>query len=544
MTHSGYETILAYHEATKHQYHRYARSAGAMEWANQPNPYRYYEGTEKTPLPLGHQDPALSYEALFSPLTEAGQALSMTTLSCFLSLSMGLSAWKKAGNTAWALRINPSSGNLHPTELHLVIPPVPDLKGGVYHYFSFEHALERRSAQPQAVWRRASSCFGGPGFLVALSTIFWRESWKYGERAYRYCNLDVGHAVASLAIAARLLGWRLTCLTGTGDEQAQTLLGFDRTPWHPLEEEIPQLVCWISLDATSGIKSQSIPQELISAFAESQFYGCPNPLSRSPVDWSIISKASTAAGKTPTTPTAVALDRAVQNPISSPRVSAAQIIRQRRSAVKYDPRRSIPMEVFQSMLHRTLALQGIVPFSAGLMPPSVHLLIFAHRITGLAPGLYVLVRRQPELTRLKSRWRRDFLWQPLWPELAFYRLKAMDVTMKAIKLSCYQQIAGQSAFAVAMIAHFDNLVRQAPYYYRYLHWECGMIGQVLYLEAEAHGIRGTGIGCFFDDPVHQLIGVEDNTFQSLYHFTVGHPIEDTRLETLAPYHHLDRLVDS
>ena len=65
-----------------------------------------------------------------------------------------------------------------------------------------------------------------------------------------------------------------------------------------------------------------------------------------------------------------------------------------------------------------------------------------------------------------------------------------------------QEIAGNSAFAVAMLAGFDPLLRPAPYRYRHLHWECGMIGQVLYLTAEACGLRGTGIGCFFDDEVH------------------------------------------
>ena len=63
-----------------------------------------------------------------------------------------------------------------------------------------------------------------------------------------------------------------------------------------------------------------------------------------------------------------------------------------------------------------------------------------------------------------------------------------------------------------------------------------MIGPVLYLEAEAAGVRATGIGCFFDDPVHQMLGLFPNTiFQSLYHFTVGGPVEDGRLTTLPPY---------
>jgi hypothetical protein len=58
---------------------------------------------------------------------------------------------------------------------------------------------------------------------------------------------------------------------------------------------------------------------------------------------------------------------------------------------------------------------------------------------------------------------------------------------------------------------------------------------VLYLEAEAAGVRSTGIGCFFDDPVHQVFGLRDLEFQSLYHFTVGGAVDDPRLTTLPPY---------
>jgi hypothetical protein len=57
----------------------------------------------------------------------------------------------------------------------------------------------------------------------------------------------------------------------------------------------------------------------------------------------------------------------------------------------------------------------------------------------------------------------------------------------------------------------------------------------LYLEAEAAGVRATGIGCFFDDPVHRVFGIEDLAFQSIYHFTVGGAVDDPRLTMLAPY---------
>jgi hypothetical protein len=50
-----------------------------------------------------------------------------------------------------------------------------------------------------------------------------------------------------------------------------------------------------------------------------------------------------------------------------------------------------------------------------------------------------------------------------------------------------------------------------PWFYRRLFWECGMIGQILYLEAEAAGLRATGIGCFYDDPTHHLLGIRDHS---------------------------------
>jgi hypothetical protein len=62
-----------------------------------------------------------------------------------------------------------------------------------------------------------------------------------------------------------------------------------------------------------------------------------------------------------------------------------------------------------------------------------------------------------------------------------------------------------------------------------------MVGQVLYLEAEAAGMRSTGIGAYFDDLVHDVFGLRGAEFQSLYHFTVGGHVDDPRLTTLPSY---------
>lgn len=86
-----------------------------------------------------------------------------------------------------------------------------------------------------------------------------------------------------------------------------------------------------------------------------------------------------------------------------------------------------------------------------------------------------------------------------------------------------------------MLAEFDAPLQDAPWRYRQLHWEAGLLGQVLYLEAEAAGLRRTGIGCYFDDVCYRLLGLQGTMFQSLYHFTVGYPLVDEGIASLPPY---------
>jgi len=86
-----------------------------------------------------------------------------------------------------------------------------------------------------------------------------------------------------------------------------------------------------------------------------------------------------------------------------------------------------------------------------------------------------------------------------------------------------------------MLAEFQSKIDGAPHVYRRLFWEAGFIGQLLYLEAEAQGVRATGIGCYFDDFIHELLGIKGSDLQSLYHFAVGGPIEDFRLQVLDAY---------
>ena len=213
-------------------------------------------------------------------------------------------------------------------------------------------------------------------------------------------------------------------------------------------------------------------------------------------------------------------------------MNARQVILQRRSAVGFDARSALPRGRFVAML-RHLDPAG-PPWDAIDWPPQVHLALFVHRVDGLAAGLYVYARDAGARTDLQTAMRADFLWDEIEERLVL--LAPMDVRFAANRLSCDQDIASDGFFSLGMLARFDAVLREhGDWYYRRLFWECGLIGQVLYLEAEAAGGRATGIGCFYDDPVHDALGLSGTAWQSLYHFSMGVPVDDGRLTSEPGY---------
>ena len=202
MTNRPEDLIREYHRRTKHALAHYARGPNGLDWANQPDPFRIFAGAPR-------HDWALAADGLHTPYarlrrTGATPTAPVTggTLGVLFEISLGLSAWKAPAGPRGRCGCNPSSGNLHPTEGYLLCPDLPGLGRGVYHYAPRDHALERR-AEPDPEWNAA---FPPGGVLVGLSSIHWREAWKYGERAYRYCQHDAGTPSPPFAMRERRWG--------------------------------------------------------------------------------------------------------------------------------------------------------------------------------------------------------------------------------------------------------------------------------------------------------------------------------------------------
>jgi SagB-type dehydrogenase family enzyme len=537
-------TALWYHERTKHHLRRYARSAGSLDWATQPDPFRTFSGAPTVPLPLVADRLTPAYADLYRPGAVAPQPVGRDTVAALFELSLGLSAWKEFGGNRWALRCNPSSGNLHPTEGYAVLPAVPGLIAGVYHYVSRDHLLERRCTLSIDGVRRLAGALPPGAFLIGLSSIHWREAWKYGERAFRYCQHDVGHAVAAVRTAAAVLGWSAVLLDTPGDADMAALLGLDRPEAfagvEPGDREHPDVLLLVGPNLR---RNASLVIDTPAVLDGSTWAGKANPLSPTHVHWGAIDAATVATAKPPTPPVGPVAHPELP-PLSFPADGppAAQLIRQRRSCLALDGQTSISAETFFHILDRLLPPPGVPPWDAVPWAPLVHAALFVHRVRGLRPGLYLLQRSADVHDRLRAATRAAFAWArvPAAPEhLPLFLLAEDDLREVARVVSCHQEIASDGAFSLGMIAEFGDILRQrGAWWYRRLFWEAGVLGQVLYLEAEAAGVRGTGIGCYFDDPMHELLGLTGDRFQSLYHFTAGGPVDDPRLRTRAPYAHL------
>jgi hypothetical protein len=170
--------------------------------------------------------------------------------------------------------------------------------------------------------------------------------------------------------------------------------------------------------------------------------------------------------------------------------------------------------------------------------PRIDPVLFVHRVEGLSPGVYLLERGESVHDELSRALRDGFRWirpEGVRSSLPLFLLEDGDARSFARLASCHQGIASESAFSLGMLSLFEASLREGPWWYRRLFWEAGVLGQVLYLEAEAAGLRGTGIGCYFDSVVHEVLGLEDASFRDLYHFTVGGPVDDPRLATRAAY---------
>jgi SagB-type dehydrogenase family enzyme len=512
------QMVYTYHNETKHTHIKYARSLGYMDWATQPDPYRSYADTKQTILPLALKHNTLAYHEIFESSQEDIAPLCLESISQFFQFSLGLAAVKSSGGQSWDLRCNASSGNLQPTESYLICDGISGIDNGIHHYAPKNHNLEQIANTNEKLDLPNDS------FLVALSSIVWREAWKYGERSWRYTQLDCGHALRALEISAYMLGWQIKVLD-INDNTLNDLIGLNQSNRYINEEnENADMLLLVSKYATID----EINYNTLRASFNQTYLGYANQLSPTWHKWDILNKIEEA-----TTQKTIIKHNTIQKHYFPRKKSfeSKDIVLNRRSAQQMDAHNSnITLEQFDTII--SSVSQSLHNYQA-----SVHLVLFVHDVNELDAGLYILLRNDKHKDSLMQECKESFLWQKSkLKNKDLYLLKKSDYTMLSKTISCNQSIASNGAFSLGMLAQFDEqLSTYGASRYKELYWECGAIGQQLYLEATSLSLSATGIGCYLDDIFHDTLGLTNMKFQSLYHFTIGRGIFDSRLSTLKPY---------
>jgi SagB-type dehydrogenase family enzyme len=160
-----------------------------------------------------------------------GGELTLEALTRILFCADGLTRRTRIGGQDYHFRAAPSAGALYPIEIYAAVAETGELEQGLYH---FSPADLRLRGLRRGDWRGliARAAAGRPSLLraravLALSAIFWRSTWKYRARAYRYCFWDAGTILANLLAAAAAEGLSTELVTAFADPDIEALLGID-----------------------------------------------------------------------------------------------------------------------------------------------------------------------------------------------------------------------------------------------------------------------------------------------------------------------------
>jgi SagB-type dehydrogenase family enzyme len=483
-------TWREYHESTAHSVESLRRSQYYLDWINMPDPFRHYEGVPVLDLPADPPSPETPALDVLQGVVGATPARDGPTfLSQLLFYSASISASKLVPSTGdrYALRVNPSSGNLHPTEFHFVTRGLKEWPDGLYHYRPSSHMAEQRALGEMKLAGSSAP------ITFVLTSIAWREAWKYRDRAYRYCLHDMGHAWQALALAARAIGCEAFAVGQFPDDELAHLCRFHEDEW-------PMLI----LEVRGG----AVPLREPNSRGIVWYGGQANPLSKETMVYTQIDEIHEATKLsshiTAVEPVPLGAGQIQLPPPASSRRPFGDVVRKRRSALDFV---GGAQSMSSAQLSAILAAAS-QPLFADFAARFIQLYLYVHRVDGLEPGIY---RHWPERAELEQ-------------------LARGDQRVAAAGLSLGQDLAGNACVALSMIGDLDRATRAyGDRGYRYVHFEAGAIGHRLYLAAEALGLGATGIGAFYDEEVHRYLHLTTEQGRVVYHFAIGYPVPDYRL---------------
>lgn len=540
------EAMLAFHGLSGLDPERPGAMPRRLERRSQPIPFRRFAGAPRLLLPLSGADAGADSGGPKADPEASPPAFE--SVARLLEDSLALTGWKRKANAGFGLRAVPSAGNLHPLEAYLVASNLEGGKGedgaaigsaALYHYSPFDHALERRRHLPEGVWQSLrKTCPGAEAFLV-LTAIYWRCSWKYGERAFRLAHLDAGHALAALDAAAALADLRVRWIDSTDDDLRRLLGGEDPSPAdaETADPEAEDALCLLAVEPrrAAAVQISWRPQDAIRALLEdAPLVGAASRISQVHRRWpGLLAAARTSRrrGNGPPAPGDVRMPQ--------PAVWPRDVLRRRRSRAVYGDRK-LDRRSFVEMIESLVGAESSLPW-----PSDLTVLLCVHRVAGVESGLYAARGASSGDERLRAAMCADFEWRQIAAASRGCRLFLLaggDARRAAAHLAGDQPAAGDGAFTAIFLGRLEVMRRDGAWAYRRLHWQAGELGHRLYLEAETRHLGATGLGGFYDERLRALLCLDRDhadDWRPLYMVAVGfRGSDDAKLE--APYAHRGR----
>ena len=484
------QTAGSYHEKTR--YERSKMGGHFLDWQNQPDVFKRYDGRETVSMPRDMSLPREDFFALYEmPLKNpvSQEVFDLEELSRILLLTHTLTSRARHPNGMFYYRSAASAGALYPTEIYVLSSGVKNLDPGLYHFSIADHSLVKlRDGHPLET-------VDGTLLTFFLTAIFFRSAWKYGNRSYRYHLLDTGHVLENLSLALKALRYPFEADFDFDDSAVNRLLGLDES------REVALAVCRLKgqVDSPRAYDSRTI-EDLPDTVKKASRVS-PREVDVPEVRMAHAAGYDIKSGKTDLgvcnslgiiPETRVSVPSA---PVPEPGLPYPEAVFRRRSSRNFVAE-TLPVSHLRALLKVITATNGGGPdrdlntICTGVLTGGVE---------SLEDGFYLMDDPAEGLGLVKSG--------------------AFIGAMSHICLD--QEWMGSASLHFVFMTNMMILERSwGPRGYRYAMMTAGLMGETLYLAASALGLGCCGIGAFYDGEASRLLGLSEPS-RVLYVVSLG-----------------------
>ena len=452
-------------------------SLGEQSPDNEPHPFKVYTDLDTIELPN-------EFESFNMPLLEAiamsgaEESLSATPdLASLARVSLLSNGILKRGSHGTGreifYRAAGGTGARYHLELYYVTGDMEGLDAGVYHYAADTHSLrplrsgDFRGAVVEATGAEPSVA-SAPALLIATST-FWRNAWRYKERAYRHTYWDLGTTLGNILAVATAENLQSKVVLGFDDAAINHLLGVDG-----------QREAAVAIVPLGGSSRPGASPEVSAINHDVQ------PVSNGELDFPLIWEMHAESSLSSGSDAAEWRSRRVERPAEDeagdqialhpipdgnlPSTSVDRTIRRRRSTRHYTRDEAIPFDSFSTMLDRAsqpIAFDCIDPDAHSFVDPY----LIVNLVDGIEPGSYAL---HPERGMLEP-------------------LASSDFRADAARLAVGQSYAADAHVNVYYLADLDPIFEAyGNRGYRIAQIEGALRAQKMHLAAHTLGLGAVG----------------------------------------------------